>query len=255
MEENKDNEEIRDPEVNMTSDDYKNIYNRFMSLEELKTSREYRALKSRDKGFCLLYAASNDYFNLPRLEDIKLRKAGLDLVASYEATRIFEETENEINKIDSIEDKKVHIQRKIINIKMESRRNHLDIRNNEFEENPEIELLNLLLESLSLNNNLKEIEDFEKATPSIRGEQTLKLNLLHQFGIIEHLRKVWKHNDIKDIGIETLIAKIINAENPESIRPRLAKKDDEKLRTNTANAKTEEFLEKFKLTIDKIKIN
>ncbi|MBK8241792.1 MAG: hypothetical protein IPK88_00035 [Saprospiraceae bacterium] len=254
MEENKDNEEIRDPEVKMTSDDYKNIYYQFISLEELKTSREYRSLKSRDKGFCLLYAAINDYFNLPRLEDIKLRKAGWDLVASYEATRIFEETENEILKIDSIEDKKVHIQKKIIDIKMESRRAHLDFKNNEFEENPEIELLNLLLQSLTLNNTSKEIEDYEKATPSIRGEQTLKLNLLHQFGIIDHLRKVWDLNNIKEAGMEILIAKIIN-ENPESIRPRLAKKDDVKLRTDYANAKTDEFLEKFKLTIDKIKIN
>ncbi len=255
MEENKNIEEIRDPEVNMTSEDYKNIYNQFISLEELKTSREYRSLKTRDKGFCLLFAAVNDYFNLPRLEDIKLRKAGTDLVSSSDAIRILEETENEILEIDSIDDQRVHVQKKIIDIKMESRRSHLDHMINEFKENPEIELLNLLLESLTINKTSKVIEDFEKATPSIRGEQTLKLNLLHQFGVIDHLRKVWDLNNIKEAGMEILIAKIINAENPESIRPRLTKKDDDKLRTDTANAKTDEFLEKFKLTIDKIKFD
>lgn len=255
MEENKDNEEIIDPKVNMTSDDYKKIIHQFISLEELKISRQYRSLNSHDKGACLLWAAIGNYFRLTRAEDIKLRKDGLDLMDSYKAIKILEETENEILEIDSIDDQRVHVQKKINDIKMDSRKNHLDTWNNEFEENPEIELLNLFLQSLTLKNTSIEKEDLEKTTPNIRGEITLKINLLHQFGIIEHLRKVWKLNDIKDIGIETLIAKIINVAKPEDIRPRLTKKDDPKLRNNTANRNTENFLEQFKLTIDKIKFD
>lgn len=162
-----------------------------------------------------------------------------DEINTLKMEQIKYELENEIDLIDTEEEKLFQV-----NI------------HNKFFENC-LKLVTLLYENENnhlLEKDLTEIEDFEKTTPYIRGEQTLKLNLLHQFGIIKHLKEVWALNKISNLGIEILIAKIINAENPESIRPRLVKKDDPKLRNDAANEKTEKFLEQFNLTIDKIKL-
>lgn len=119
-----------------------------------------------------------------------------------------------------------------------------------------IEIVNKELEIERILSDVKpHQQDWEKTTPFIRGEQTLKLNLLHQFGIIEHLKKIWKMNHINNVGLEILICKLINAENASSIRPRLSSKEDPKLRNETSNEKLEEFLKKFNLLPDKIKLN
>ncbi|MGB3227122.1 MAG: hypothetical protein WBB02_04035 [Saprospiraceae bacterium] len=85
----------------------------------------------------------------------------------------------------------------------------------------------------------------------VRVEQSLKLNLLHQFGIIEFLRSVWKKNQIVK-PIEFLLEKLI-AEKHTSIQPRLTNKDDKKLRTIAGNQKLEKFLDDFNLEQDQIK--
>ncbi|MBL0236013.1 MAG: hypothetical protein IPQ02_05195 [Saprospiraceae bacterium] len=83
-------------------------------------------------------------------------------------------------------------------------------------------------------------------------QQTFKLNLLHQFGIIEFLKQVWTKNNVS-MGLEFLIEKLIN-EPHGSIQPRLSSKQDPKLRTKSADKKLQEFLDNFKLEIDKIKL-
>ncbi|MBK6701505.1 MAG: hypothetical protein IPG55_16800 [Saprospiraceae bacterium] len=85
----------------------------------------------------------------------------------------------------------------------------------------------------------------------VKAEQTLKLNLLHQFGIIEFLNRVWKTNNIPK-PLEFLLATLINEKNT-SIQPRLSKQDDPKLRNTTSNNKLENYLKDFDLEPDKIK--
>lgn len=84
----------------------------------------------------------------------------------------------------------------------------------------------------------------------IQAQQNLKLNLLHQFGIVEFLKRVWQKNNIAK-PMEFLISTLIN-EKPKSIQPRLSKNDDPKLRTNAGSKKLEEYLEDFGLELDKI---
>lgn len=98
----------------------------------------------------------------------------------------------------------------------------------------------------------KDNQDENSMLPPKRGEQTLKINLLHQFGILEYLRNLWTENNIKKGDMELLISKLINSD-PDSIRPRLSNKDDPKLRNPTANERLEEFLDQFGLSSDKIK--
>lgn len=85
----------------------------------------------------------------------------------------------------------------------------------------------------------------------VRVQQTLKLNLLHQFGIIKFLKRVWVENQI-DKPLEFLLATLID-EKQSSIQPRLSSKDDPKLRTKPANKKLEKYLEDFDLEQDHIK--
>ncbi|MBK8241806.1 MAG: hypothetical protein IPK88_00105 [Saprospiraceae bacterium] len=55
------------------------------------------------------------------------------------------------------------------------------------------------------------------------------------------------------MGLEFLLEKLIN-EPHGSIQPRLSSKQDPKLRTKSADKKLQEFLDNFKLEIDKIKL-
>ncbi|MGB5025196.1 MAG: hypothetical protein WBO44_07595 [Saprospiraceae bacterium] len=92
----------------------------------------------------------------------------------------------------------------------------------------------------------------EKVSINAKIEQNLKLNLLHQFGIIKFLKEVWLKNDItKPLAnlLETLIT-----EPHGSIQPRLSDgKNDSKLRNDQATKKLETYLKNFNLNIDQIK--
>ena len=223
-------EENTESDENMTSEDYAKIIRKCYSLDELKISTKYRLLDSRDKGRCLLLAAINNYFALPRSEDLKLRAEAFDLMHSKEATRIFDETENEILKLETIDDKRSHIIKKILDIKIKSRLFHLDRRNDEFEENPEIELLNLLLDTLSINNTSRKIEDLkEQPKPLVIGIKDVKvphkLVLLYELGIYQLLneRIIKNSGSMKDLA--KIIHYVIDEENEDYIYSLLSIRD------------------------------
>ncbi len=87
----------------------------------------------------------------------------------------------------------------------------------------------------------------------VKAEQTLKLNLLYQFGIINYLDRIWHQNKIKK-PMQFLLSTLIN-EPPNSIQPRLSDKNHAKLRNTTSNNKLENYLKDFGLEPDKIKVN
>lgn len=103
-------------------------------------------------------------------------------------------------------------------------------------------------------NNQQDINDPNKyiKTPK-RGDISFKLNLLHQFGIIQYLNKVWALNNLKGKR-EKLVAELVGSSNEGTIQPLLSSKDDERLRTKAMNEKIEDFLNDFGLDIDNIKI-
>lgn len=76
-------------------------------------------------------------------------------------------------------------------------------------------------------------------------EQIQKIIMLHEFGIIQYLDKVWEENKIKT-KVEYLISSLID-EPADSIRPRLSNPDDPKLNTDPAITKSSEYLLKFGL--------
>lgn len=84
-----------------------------------------------------------------------------------------------------------------------------------------------------------------------RAEQTLKLNLMHQFGIIKYLNQIWGEYNIPK-ALEFLISTLIN-EKHTSIQPRLSNSNDPKLRNPTSIKKLENYLKEFGLDLDQIK--
>ncbi|MBK6546717.1 MAG: hypothetical protein IPG12_15790 [Saprospiraceae bacterium] len=110
-----------------------------------------------------------------------------------------------------------------------------------------IDYLTALVKDESYYYDVANREDNNQA----RTEQTLKLNLLHQFGIIKFLDGIWlKYNIPKPM--EFLISTLIN-EKHNSIQPRLSNKNDLKLRNPTSNKKLENYLKEFGLELDQIK--
>lgn len=80
---------------------------------------------------------------------------------------------------------------------------------------------------------------------------TLKLNLLHQFGIIEYLRRVWGSNDML-LPVEYLLETLINGKY-DTIQPRLSKPEEPKLRNPTSIRDLKRELKKFGMVMDSIK--
>lgn len=76
-----------------------------------------------------------------------------------------------------------------------------------------------------------------------KAEQTLKLNLLHQFGIIKFLNEVWLRYNIAR-PMEHLLATLMN-ENHKSIQPRLSDRNHKKLINDTSLEKLEKYLKDF----------
>ena len=219
-----------DDEKNMNYADYEKIVSKFNSLEDLKNSAKYSLLDSQTKGGCLFWAAARNFFKLSRTEHIKLMNEAFDLKGSKRAIKILEETEKEILAFDSIDDKRTHVLKKIIDIKMSSRIYHLDRRNTEFEENPEIELLNLLLETLPINNTSREIEDLkEKPNPIVIGIKDVKvphkLVLLYELGIYQLLdARITKNSgSMKDLA--KIISYVIDEDNENYIYSLLSIRD------------------------------
>ncbi len=120
---------------------------------------------------------------------------------------------------------------------------------------PILENLINYIEALSKDDqNFMYISNREvEETKQERATQTLKLNLLHQFGIIEFLRGVWKTNNITIRGMEFLIETLI-CEKRTSIQPRLSSNNDSKLRTIAGVEKLEVYLKNFGLELDRIKL-
>lgn len=101
------------------------------------------------------------------------------------------------------------------------------------------------LNSLTPKSTEKIIEKNEKM------EQIQKIVMLHEFGIIQYLDKLWEENKIKTQKVENLISSLID-EPIESIRPRLSNPNDPKLNTEAAITKSSQYLSNFSLEKGKI---
>lgn len=192
-------------------------------------------------------------------EKIRILKGKREIVKPFE--KFIYDFEKELSNVaynlentEYIENAKTTLQKHINKIKFELAEFRLfgGLKNGQKEET----YLNLIhyFESIYTIDELDWIELINEKDETLerrRGDQSFKINLLHQYGIIQHLRKVWEINNPTK-KIEDLISDIIGAKTS-SIQPLLSNPKDNRLRTSSMNNKLESYLEKYNLLIDKIK--
>ncbi|MBK8482811.1 MAG: hypothetical protein IPL31_00250 [Saprospiraceae bacterium] len=101
------------------------------------------------------------------------------------------------------------------------------------------------------NNELKYLGSISKEEEyQDKVEQKLKLNLLHQFGIIKHLKEVWLEKKIKR-PLTYLITTLIS-EPYDSVQPRLTKPKDPVLRNKRSVPILKNYLKQFGIELDEI---
>jgi len=240
--------------------EYDNLI-KFKSFDEVQQILDY--IKENN-----YYKTNIDYEELGSLasliESVKVNKYFFSKIDYYQNKEIELIANNEITGQASL-NKHIHELDNIILLKLikfwKKIINDLNFNNTiskALDSHLQLDNTNTLLIELSetkIENYIQFLSDSNKDLVEInhqRGKQTKKLILLHEFGIIEHLRKVWLDNNI-NVGMEKLISVLID-EPEKSIRPRLANPNDSKLYTPRAKEEISDFLKPYDLFIGEIKL-
>lgn len=221
------------------------------SFGELLNNRLYKALSIPQKMTCLMiYRWREELFlneSTIAFVNHEINNLSRKLISTYDYEQITKEIieleklplEDQIQQVRSW---KFAIEKDLILKKMLGRTDFM-IEDEKYFVNL-TSYLNLLTEQLNLDRDTNIYQ---------RGDTVFRINLLHQFGIIQYINKVWEHNGLTGKR-ECLIKELIGSSNEKTIQPLLSKRDDTRLRSDKMNERIETFLNDFNLEIDKIKL-